>query len=143
MDLLNPNVPLDLYDPSWKIYSRSSYNPPQYVGSNAHIENSMIAEGSDVDGIVDFSVLFAGVTIEEGAEVNYSIVMPGTVIKAGAKVNYAIVGSDCVIESGAEIGTSPESVENRDDWGIAVVGHNVTVSSGRSVAPKQIISDNI
>jgi len=38
---------------------------------------------------------------------------------------------------------SPETVENRDDWGIAVVGHNVTVSSGKSVEPKQIIADNI
>ena len=143
MDLLSPSVPLDLYDKSWKIYSRSSYMPPQYVGDNANIENSMIAEGSSVDGSVDFSILFAGVTIEKGATVNYSIIMPGTVIKSGAVVEYAIVGSDCVIESGAHIGKSPEQVENRDDWGIAVVGHNVTVSEGKCVEPKQIIGENI
>lgn len=143
MDLLSPSVPLDLYDKSWKIYSRSSYSPPQYVGNNASIENSMIAEGSSVDGSVDFSILFAGVTVEEGATVNYSIIMPGTVIKSGAVIEYAIVGSDCVIESGAHIGKSPEQVENRDDWGIAVVGHNVTVSEGKSVEPKQIIGENI
>ena len=143
MDLLSPSVPLDLYDKSWKIYSRSSYSPPQYVGNNASIENSMIAEGSSVDGSVDFSILFAGVTVEEGATVNYSIIMPGTVIKSGAVIEYAIVGSDCVIESGAHIGKSPEQVENRDDWGIAVVGHNVTVSEGKSVDPKQIIGENI
>ncbi len=41
------------------------------------------------------------------------------------------------------IGKSPEQVENRDDWGIAVVGHNVTVSGGKSVEPKQIIGENI
>jgi glucose-1-phosphate adenylyltransferase len=143
MDLLSPSVPLDLYDKSWKIYSRSSYSPPQYVGNNASIENSMIAEGSSVDGSVDFSILFAGVTVEEGATVNYSIIMPGTVIKSGAVIEYAIVGSDCVIESGAHIGKSPEQVENRDDWGIAVVGHNVTVSEGKSVEPKHIIGENI
>ena len=136
-------VPLDLYDPSWKIYARSNYMPPQYIGENANIENSMIAEGSTVDGTVDFSILFSGVTIEEGATVNYSIVMPGTVIKSGAVVEYAIVGSDCVIESGARIGKSPEQVDNRDDWGIAVVGHNVTVSENKSVEPKQIIGENI
>ena len=44
----------------------------------------MIAEGSSVDGSVDFSILFDGVTVEEGATVDYSIVMPGTVIKSGA-----------------------------------------------------------
>ncbi|MBP3248945.1 MAG: glucose-1-phosphate adenylyltransferase [Ruminococcus sp.] len=143
MDLLSPSVPLDLYDPSWKIYSRNDYMPPQYIGDNACIENSMISEGSKVNGTVDFSILFSGVTIEEGATVNYSIVMPGTVIKSGAVVEYAIVGSDCVIQSGAHIGKSPEQVENRDDWGIAVVGHNVTVSENMSVEPKQIIGENI
>ena len=143
MDLLSPSVPLDLYDPSWKIYSRNNNMPPQYVGDNANIENSMISEGSEIDGTVDFSILFSGVTIEEGATVNYSIIMPGTVIKSGAVVEYAIVGSDSVIESGAKIGTSPENIENRDDWGIAVVGHNVTISENKVVEPKQIIGESI
>ena len=143
MDLLSPSVPLDLYDPRWKIYSRNNYMPPQYIGDNANIENSMISEGSEIDGTVDFSILFSGVTIEEGATVNYSIVMPGTVIKSGAVVEYAIVGEDSVIEGGAKVGTSPENVENRDDWGIAVVGHNVVVSENKVVEPKQIIGDNI
>lgn len=143
MDLLSPALPLDLHDKSWKIYSRSSYVPPQYIGNNAKVENSMIAEGCDVDGSVDFSVLFAGVTVEEGAVVNYSIIMPGAVIKSGAVVEYAIVGSDSVIESDAHIGKSPESAEKSDNWGIAVVGHNVTVSSGKAVEPKQIIGENI
>lgn len=142
MDLLSPSVPLDLYDPSWKIYSRNNNMPPQYIGKNANIENSMISEGSNIDGTVDFSVIFSGVTIEEGATVNYSIVMPGSVIKSGAVVEYAIVGEDCVIESGAKIGKSPEQVENRDDWGIAVVGHNVTISENKSVEPKEIIGEN-
>lgn len=143
MDLLSPSVPLDLYDPSWKIYSRNSNMPPQYIGNNANIENSMISEGSSIDGQVDFSIIFSGVTIEEGAKVNYSILMPGAVIKSGAVVEYAIVGEDSVIENGAKVGKSPEQVDNRDDWGIAVVGHNVTVSEGKSVEPKEIIDENI
>ena len=143
MDLLSPALPLDLYDPSWKIYSRTNNMPPQYIGANAEVENSMITEGSVVDGEVDFSIIFSGVTIEEGATVNYSILMPGTVVKKGAVIEYAIVGQDCVVESGAKIGLSPESVDNRDDWGIAVVGHNVTISEGKEVLPKQIISENI
>ncbi len=144
MDLLSPSEPLDLYDKEWKIYSRHNNMPPQYIGASAEVENAMITEGSVINGKVDFSIIFAGVTIEEGAKVQYSIVMPGTVIKAGAVVEYAIVGEDCVIEAGAHIGKNPEEyVENRDEWGIAVVGHNVTVSEGKAVTPKQILSDNI
>ncbi|MBE6825967.1 MAG: glucose-1-phosphate adenylyltransferase [Oscillospiraceae bacterium] len=143
MDLLSPSVPLDLYDPKWKIYARHNNMPPQYIGENAQIENSMITEGSSISGKVDFSVIFSGVTIEEGAVVNYSILMPGTVVKAGAVVEYAIVGENCVVESGAKVGLSPESIENRDEWGIAVVGHNVTISENAAVLPKQIISENV
>lgn len=143
MDLLSPSVPLDLYDRSWKIYARHNNMPPQYIGETAKIENSMITEGSSISGEVDFSVIFSGVTIEEGATVNYSILMPGTVVKSGAVVEYAIVGENCVVESGARIGVSPEQVENRDDWGIAVVGHNVTISGNAVVKPKDIISENM
>lgn len=143
MDLLSPSIPLDLYDNSWKIYTRNNNMPPQYIGDNAEVENSMIAEGSTINGKVDFSIIFAGAKIEEGATVNYSIVMPGTVIKSGAVVEYSIVGEDCVVHENAKIGLSPETVENRDEWGIAVVGHNVDISEGAAVLPKDIISKNI
>lgn len=143
MDLLSPSVPLNLYDPNWKVYSRHNNMPPQYIGKNAHVENSMITEGSVVDGTVDFSITSSGVTIEEGASVKYSIVMPGTTIKKNAVVEYAIIGENCVVESDAMIGMNPESVPNRDDWGIAVLGHNITISSGKRVLPKEIISENL
>ena len=143
MDLLSPSVPLDLYDNEWKIYTRNNNMPPQYIGITTEVENSMIAEGSTINGKVDFSIIFAGAKIEEGATVNYSIVMPGTVIKSGAVVEYSIVGEDCVVHENAKIGLSPETVENRDEWGIAVIGHNVDISEGAEVLPKDIISKNV
>lgn len=143
MDLLNPNIPIDLYDPDWKMYSRNPVLPPAYIGKDANVENSMISEGCSIDGTVDFSVIFEGVTIEKGAVVTDSIIMPGSVIRSGAVVEYAIVGENCIVESGAHIGARPETIENRDDWGIAVVGHNITVSQNAEVKPKQIISENV
>ena len=143
MDLLSPSVPLDLYDKEWKIYSRHEHMPPQYVGPTADIQRSMVTEGSTINGKTDNSVLFRGVTLEEGAEVRYSIIMPGTVIKAGAVVEYAIVGENCVIENNAHIGGNPEDYPNRDEWSIAVVGHNIRVSEGKVIAPKQILSESI
>lgn len=141
MDIIDPNVPLDLYEDSWKIYSRNPGMPPQYQGENAMVENSVIAEGSDIDGSVDFSVIFSGVTIETGATVNYSIVMPGATIKKGAIVEYAIVGENTVIEENAHVGDKPEKYSNRDDWGIAVVGHNQVVKADTNVAPKEMVPD--
>ncbi len=143
LDLLNPNVDLDLDDDSWKIYSKSPAAPPHFAGKNAQIENSMINEGCDIQGNIDFSVLFANVTVEEGANVKYSIVMPGTTIKKGATVQYSIVAENAVIEEGAVVGASPEDMQNIDDWGVAVIGHGVTIGKGGSVPPKAMIDEDI
>lgn len=143
MDLINPNIPIDLYDPAWKIYSRNPVMPPQNIGKNAKIQNSMVTEGCNIDGTVDFSMISDGVTIEKGAKVTDSILMPGAVVKAGAVVEYSIVGENSVIGENAHIGARPEAMEVRDDWGIAVVGHGLNISSGAVVAPKQIISEDM
>ena len=101
----------------------------------------MIAEGCIIDGNIDFSVIYEGVTIENGATVTDSIIMPGSVIKEGATVEYAIVGENSIIEKGAHIGARPETVENRDDWGIAVIGNKITIAENQVVGPKQMVPD--
>ena len=143
LDLLNTKVDLDLTDDSWRIYSRSPAAPPHYIGSDAKVENSMITEGCEIGGDIDFSVLFANVTVEEGAEVRYSIVMPGTVIKKGAVVQYSIVAENAVIDEGAVVGERPENMENVDDWGVAVVGSGVHIGKGAKVAPKAMVDSDI
>ena len=143
LDLLNPKVDLNLDDDSWKIYSRSPVAPPHFIGDNAKVVNSMITEGCEIKGDIDFSVLFANVTVEEGAEVRYSIVMPGTVIKKGAVVQYSIVAENAVIEEGAVVGERPENMEDIDDWGVAVVGSGVKVGKGARVAPKEMADSNV
>ena len=143
MDLLNPNVPLELYDPNWKIYSRNPVMPPHYISSYANVQNSMVTEGCNIYGPVDFSVLLAGVTIEEGAVVRDSIVMPGAVIKKNSIIEYAIIGEDVTVEENVVIGARPEMIDDKSQWGIAVVGPEVTVSSGTVIKPKQMVAGNI
>ena len=143
MDLLNPNVPLELYDPNWKIYSRNPVMPPHYISNVANVQNSMVTEGCNVYGTVDFSILFAGVTVEEGAIVRDSIVMPGAVIKKNSIVEYAIIGEDVVVEENVTIGDRPEMIDDKSQWGIAVVGPDVTVSFGTVIKPKQMVAGNI
>ncbi|MEG1782444.1 MAG: glucose-1-phosphate adenylyltransferase [Oscillospiraceae bacterium] len=143
MDLLNPSVPFDVWDNSWKIYSRTHNVPPQYVGEKAVVENSMVSEGCTVDGFVDFSVLFQNVTIEEGANVRDSIIMPNSVIKKGANVQYAIIGEDCVVKEGATVGQRPESMQDMDKWGIAVLGNGITVEEKLSVPAKAMVYSDV
>jgi glucose-1-phosphate adenylyltransferase len=144
LDLLNPKVDLDLSDDKWKIYSQSPVAPPHFISDKAAVENSMISEGCEIHGVVDYSILFSNVTVEEGATVRYSIVMPGTVIKAGAVVEYAIVAENAVIAEGAHVGDSPEAMaDDLDNWGIAVIGEKVTIGKGAKVNAKQMIDTDM
>ena len=143
MDLLDPKVTLDLSDENWKIYSRTPVMPPQYIGENARVQNSLVADGCNVYGDIDFAFLFAGVYIAPGAVVKDSIIMPGARIEEGAVVQYAIVSENTVIGKNAVIGARPEEIENKDEWGIAVVGDNLTVGAGAVVKPKEMVSKDI
>lgn len=143
LDLLNPKVELDLADPKWRIYSRNPSSPPQYISDSAQVQNSLITEGCNVYGKVDFSVLFDNVTIEEGAEVRDSLVMPGAVIHSGASVQYAIIAEKAVIESGAKVGCRPEDMENLDNWGVAVVGAELTVGKNAVVSAQAMVKEDV
>ena len=135
MDLLDPNVTLDLADENWKIYSRNPVVAPHYVSPTGVVQNSLISDGCIIEGNVDFSVLFSNVTIAPGAVVNDSILMPGVVVEEGAVIQYAIVSENAVIKKNAVVGARPEDIENKEDWGVAVVGDNRTIGEGAVVAP--------
>lgn len=143
MDLLNPKVPLDLSDDTWRIYSRTPGLPPHYISSTAKVQNSMITEGGDIRGNVDFSVLFAGVTIEEGAQIRDSIIMPGVTVKKGAVVQYAIVAENAVVEENATVGMRPEDMQELDEWGVAVIASGVTVGAGATIPAKAMIDHDV
>lgn len=139
MDLLDPNIPLDLNDPEWRIYSRNPVMPPHYVAKGATIQNSLAAEGCNVYGTVDFSVLFAGVYVAPGAVVRDSIIMPGSRIEEGATVQYAIVAENSVVGANSVVGQRPENMENKEDWGVAVIGPGCTLAPDTVVPPKAMI----
>ena len=106
MDLLAEHPALDLYDQSWKIYSKNPVMPPHVVEKGAVIHNSMVTEGCTVSGLVLGSVLFAGVKIEAGATVEHSIVMPGAIVRAGAHICRAVIGEGAEIGKGVAVGES-------------------------------------
>ena len=143
MDLLNPNVPLDLSDDSWKIYSRNPGMPPQYLAATAQVQNSSITEGCVIEGKVESSVIFAGVTVEEGAEIVQSILMPGSVVRKGAKVQYAILAEDVEVCENAVVGEAPEEIDDLSRWGVAVVASGIKVGKGGKVLAKGMIEADV
>ncbi len=139
MDLLNPNIAINIWDPLWRIYCRHDVTTPHYISNRAEIINSMVTEDCYVNGRLNYSILFSDVTVDDDADVEYSVIMSDTKIGKGAKVLYAIVADGAVIEDGAVVGAAPETMENPEDWGIAVVGQGAVVKAGQVVMPGKMI----
>ena len=134
MDLLETPMPVDLHDKKWRIYARNPGLAPHYIAKGAVVEDSLVTEGCEVFGNVKHSVIFAGVTIEEGALVQDSVIMPGSVIKRGAVVRRAIVSENAVVGAGSYVG--------EETGNIAVVGQNMTVPAGAKVAAGVQVDEN-
>lgn len=126
MDLLEMPMPIDLYDKRWRIYARNPGMPPHYIADGAKVVNCLITEGCEVKGVINHSVLFAGVTVETGAEITDAVIMPGAVIERGAVVRRAIVAENAHICAGAVVG--------EETGKIAVIGHNAVIPAGDKVA---------
>lgn len=122
MDLLGDTPILDLKDRSFRIYSKNTARPPQFVGKDARIENSLVSEGSRIYGTVINSVLSGGVTVERGAIVKDSVVMDDVTVKSSARVYSAIIDSDTIVEENTTVGT-----ENAESDNITVIARQSIV----------------
>ena len=142
LDLLNPKIHLNLSDPKWKIYSRTSELPPQFISSSAKVENSLITAGCDVSGKIDYSIIFENVSVEEGATVEYSVIMPGAVIKKGATVRYSIIAENTVIGENSVVGEEPDYTDAKE-WGITVIGEGVRIGKNAKIGAKQMIQKEV
>ena len=123
MDLIGDDPILNLADQEFRIYSKNTARPPQFVGKDAVIDNSLISEGCRIYGTVINSVVSGGVIVEEGAIVKDSVVMEDVVVKRGACVYTAIVDSDTVVTEGAVVGK-----ENASKDEIALIASGSVIS---------------
>lgn len=135
MDLLGDSPLLNLDDEEWRIYSRHEPHSPQYVGSDAVIENSSITEGCEIFGTVRHSVIGAGVKIMRGATVCNSVILDNVTVESGAEINYSIVDSGTVIGEACKIGSA-----DGDSAHITVIGADIDVPSGTVIDAGKMIS---
>lgn len=106
MDLLSPDNELDLSDLTWKIYTEDVTALPQYIGTEARIQNAYITQGCVIEGEVTNSVIFTGAKVRPGAKVIDSLLMPGAIVEDGAAVIRALVANGVNIGKGALVGSA-------------------------------------
>lgn len=137
MELLDDDAGFKLDDDDWRIYSKTPIKPPHYIAPEAKLCDCYITEGCEVYGTVEHSVVFEGVTIEEGAKVKDSIIFPGATIKKGATVYKALIGTNADIGADARIGSDDESA-NKEFINDKICSDDITL-----IAPEVIIGDGV
>ena len=131
-------IPFDMYDRSWRIYTKSEELPSVKVGSKAHISQALLSNGCIVAGTVKQSVLSPGVIVHPGATVINSVILNDTEIFPGAYIEHAIIDKRCKILENVVIGDGSDFTPNKDkpdllQSGANAIAANVTIPAGTTI----------
>ena len=135
MDLIGDKPEFDLSDKKWRIYSRNSALPPQYVGEKAKVSNSLITEGCVIEGIVENSILSSGVVVEKGAYIKDSVIMSGVKVCKDATVNYSIIDENCEIGENCVVGRTRSAGAE-----VTIVGEGLTLPDGSNIPGGEMVN---
>ena len=103
MDALYEEVRRELFHSDRPVYTKVRDDMPTRYGANAVISNSLIADGGKIDGTVENSIIFRGVTIDKEAAVRNSIIMQDAKIQSGAEIDHCILDKQAVITAGGRL----------------------------------------
>ena len=130
MDLLGDKPVFDISDVNdGRIRARNTAMPSSYIAPTAEVKDSFVAEGCEVFGSIQHSILSTGCAVGKGAEIMDSVIMPNVVVENGAFIRSAIIAEGCHIKAGARIGGSGTGAARK----ITVIGKEQTVSEGAVV----------
>ena len=136
MELLGKNPEFNIRgDERFKIYARNNALPSSYIDPHAKISNSFIAEGSEVYGTVNHSVISTGCVIGQGALVEDSMIMPGVVIESGAIVRHAILGENAKVCQNAVVGGVFKAGDNKQ---ISVAAKGAVIETNTVLLPGEM-----
>ena len=103
MEVLQEAVAKDLFNMRHPIYTKVKDEISAQYGEHADVHDVVMADGCKVDGTVEKSILFRGVTVERGAVVRNSIIMQGSTIRAGAKLDHVILDKGVTVTAGRNL----------------------------------------
>ena len=144
MELIDIVPEFNLYEEYWKIYTKSSILPPQFIAKTSVTERCIIGEGSSIYGEVYNSVIGCGVEIGEGTVVRDSIIMNNTVIGDNCRLEKAIVAEEVVIGNNVVLGAGEEAPNDTAphiyNSGLTTVGEKTVIPDDISIGKNSVVA---
>ncbi|MFO7573394.1 MAG: glucose-1-phosphate adenylyltransferase [Gaiellaceae bacterium] len=144
MDLIAPIPEFNLYNDDWPVLTHQPPLPPAKVskgsaGEPSFVEGSLLCQGSIVSGgHVERSIVGPGAYVDHGARVVDSILFPGVRVGEGAQLERCVVDKSNVVPPGYRIGIEPEEDAERftvSAGGITVVAKGQRLDAVTEPAP--------
>jgi len=126
---------LDLYDPTWKVYTKSEDLPPVKVGSNSHIQNSLVSNGCVIEGTVINSVLSPGVRVGKGSVVRNSVILNNVIISTNVTIDRCILDKKVTVGRNAYLGYGEDYTPNQEKPDLLQSG--ITVVEKGAIIPSE------
>jgi len=103
MNLLDRSVREDLFSREHPIYTKVKDEAPCRYGSGAKVKNSLVADGCVINGTVENSILFRGVSVAEGSAVKNCIVMQAADIRENCELDHVILDKGVTVKPGRKL----------------------------------------
>lgn len=97
LELLEPRIRNDLFNPRWPIFTKTYDTPPATYGTAAKVENCFVANGAHIEGSVRNSIIGRDVVIKSGAVVENTIICSGTIVGENAVLNHVVSDKEAQI----------------------------------------------
>ena len=85
------------------IYTKLRNTAPTLYKPGSVVKNSYIADGCEIEGVVENSIIFRGVRIGKGCVVKNSVVLQGTYLGENVNFNCVVADKDVVVKDGRNL----------------------------------------
>lgn len=108
ISLIDFKAARNLFSADWPIYTKTNDSCPTQYFETADVKNSVVSNGSLIEGTIENSVIGRGCVIKKGAVVKNSVVLPGAVIGENVLIDSQVVDKHAKVIHAKEIIADPE-----------------------------------
>ncbi|QVK18711.1 glycogen/starch synthase [Mycoplasmatota bacterium] len=109
MDMLNFDIGKSIFKEEEPMLSKTKDSPPTFYKDKAKVKNTIVANGANINGYIENSIISRDVFIEEGVSINHSIIMQQSKILANAILDYCIIDKNTIIGENVVLKGSKEN----------------------------------
>ena len=103
MDILKPEIRKKLFEDELPVFTKIRDEMPAFYSHESKTVNSLVADGCQIEGNIENSVLFRGVRVAPGAHVKNCIIMQDSQVHEGAYIENCIIDKQSVIKRNARL----------------------------------------